>query len=146
MTPLAEALSLLDRPDDAERGPILLGEQLAAKLGARFPMEPGKGYSFFVKPATVPKHGVLFPDIHAGATPFGDLARISGTMEFSGYELTVDRRRIDNVFRLAKDYIELERPRYEEPWAGLRPMTVDGLPILEQLWSGSTPPYGLRRE
>jgi D-amino-acid dehydrogenase len=99
-------------------------------------MQPGKGYSFLIEPRTMPRHGILFADIHAGATPLGDRVRIGGTMEFSGYELTIDRRRVDNVFRLAKDYIELERPEYEEPWAGLRPMTVDGLPILDR-----TQPY-----
>ena len=104
---------------------------LARTLGVRIPMQPGKGYSFLIAPKTMPRHGILFADIHAGATPLGDRVRIGGTMEFSGYELTVDRRRVDNVFRLAKDYIELERPEYEEPWAGLRPMTVDGLPILD---------------
>jgi D-amino-acid dehydrogenase len=58
--------------------------------------------------------------------------RIGGTMEFSGFDLAVDRRRVDTVFRLAREYIELEQPDYEEPWAGLRPMTVDGLPIVDR--------------
>jgi D-amino-acid dehydrogenase len=105
---------------------------LARTLGARIPMQPGKGYSFLVAPKTMPRHGILFADIHAGATPLGDRVRIGGTMEFSGYGLAVDRGRVDNVFRLAREYIELERPDYEEPWAGLRPMTVDGLPILDR--------------
>jgi D-amino-acid dehydrogenase len=95
------------------------------------PMQPGKGYSFLIRPKTMPRHGILFADIHAGATPLADRVRIGGTMEFSGYDLNVDRRRVDNVFRLAREYIELEHPDYEEPWAGLRPMTVDGLPILD---------------
>jgi D-amino-acid dehydrogenase len=107
-------------------------QPLAAKLGCRFPMEPGKGYSFFVKPKTVPSHGVLFSDIHAGATPLGDLARLSGTMEFSGYNLDIDQRRIDNILRLAKDYIELEEPNYREPWTGMRPLTPDGLPVVDR--------------
>jgi D-amino-acid dehydrogenase len=111
--------------------------QLARTLGLRLPMQPGKGYSFLIAPKIVPRHGILFADIHAGATPLGDRVRIGGTMEFSGYGLEVDRRRIDTVFRLAKDYIELERPDYEEPWAGLRPMTVDGLPIVDR-----APGYG----
>jgi D-amino-acid dehydrogenase len=105
---------------------------LARTLGLRLPMQPGKGYSFLISPKTMPRHGILFADIHAGATPLGDRVRIGGTMEFSGYDLDVDRRRIDTVFRLAKDYIDVERPEYEEPWAGLRPMTVDGLPILDR--------------
>jgi len=107
---------------------------LARKLGVEIPMEPGKGYSFLVKPKVMPRHGILFADIHAGVTPLGDRLKISGTMEFSGYNLDIDRTRLENVFRLARDYIELDEPDYEEPWAGLRPMTVDGLPILD--WAG----------
>jgi len=107
---------------------------LARKLGVEIPMEPGKGYSFLVKPKVMPRHGILFADIHAGVTPLGDRLKISGTMEFSGYNLEIDRPRLENVFRLARDYIELDEPDYEEPWAGLRPMTVDGLPILD--WAG----------
>jgi D-amino-acid dehydrogenase len=53
-------------------------------------------------------------------------------MEFSGYDLELDRRRIDNVFRLASEYVRLEEPTYENPWAGLRPMVADGLPILDR--------------
>jgi D-amino-acid dehydrogenase len=109
---------------------------LAAKLGVRIPMEPGKGYSFLLRPKVMPRHGILFADIHAGVTPLGDRVRIGGTMEFSGYDLSIDERRIGNLFRLARDYVDLETPDYEEPWAGLRPMTVDGLPILDRV-----PPY-----
>jgi D-amino-acid dehydrogenase len=105
---------------------------LAAKLGVRIPMEPGKGYSFLLRPKRMPRHGILFADIHAGVTPLGDRIRIGGTMEFSGYDLSIDERRISNLFRLARDYVDLESPDYEEPWAGLRPMTVDGLPILDR--------------
>jgi len=104
---------------------------LARKLGIKIPMEPGKGYSFLLRPKVMPKHGILFADIHAGVTPLGDRVRIGGTMEFSGYNLSIDERRISNLFRLARDYVDLETPDYEEPWAGLRPMTVDGLPILD---------------
>jgi D-amino-acid dehydrogenase len=106
---------------------------LVRKLGLRIPMQPGKGYTFLLQPSVMPKHGILFADIHAGASPFADRLRISGTMEFSGYNLELDRRRIDNVFRLASDYLRLEKPEYENAWAGLRPMVVDGLPILDRL-------------
>ncbi len=107
---------------------------LARKLGVRLPMEPGKGYTFMLQPTTMPRHGILFADIHAGASPLSDRLRISGTMEFSGYNLELDKRRIENVFRLAREYIQLERPEYENAWAGLRPMATDGLPILD--WAG----------
>jgi D-amino-acid dehydrogenase len=105
---------------------------LAGRLGVRVPMQPGKGYSFLLRPKLMPRHGILFADIHAGATPLGDRVRIGGTMEFSGYDLSIDQRRIGNLFRLARDYVDLESPEYEEPWAGLRPTTVDGLPVLDR--------------
>jgi D-amino-acid dehydrogenase len=108
---------------------------LARKLGIEIPMEPGKGYSCLVKPKRMPRHGILFADVHAGVSPLGDRLKIAGTMEFSGYNLEVDRARLENVLRMASDYIELETPDYEDAWAGLRPMTADGLPILD--WAGS---------
>ena len=104
---------------------------LARKLAVEIPMEPGKGYSCLVKPKRMPRHGILFADIHAGVSPLGDRLKIAGTMEFSGYNLEVDRARLENVLRLARDYIELEATDYEDAWAGLRPMTADGLPILD---------------
>jgi D-amino-acid dehydrogenase len=108
-------------------------QPLAGKLGVHFPMQPGKGYSFLIRPKIMPRHGILFSDIHAGATPLGDRLRIGGTMEFSGYNTTVDHRRIDTVFRLAREYLnELESPDVEEPWAGMRPITADGLPVLDR--------------
>jgi len=106
---------------------------LLRKLGIRIPMQPGKGYTFLLRPSVMPKHGILFADIHAGASPLADRLRISGTMEFSGYNLELDRRRIDNVFRLASGYLRLEQPAYENAWAGLRPMVADGLPILDRV-------------
>lgn len=104
---------------------------LLRKLGVRIPMEPGKGYSLLLRPKVMPRHGILFADIHAGATPLGDRLRIGGTMEFSGYDLSIDQRRLNSLFNLACGYIELKEPDFEEPWAGLRPITVDGLPILD---------------
>jgi D-amino-acid dehydrogenase len=105
-------------------------QPLARRLGVRFPMQPGKGYTFLVSPTVLPRHGILYPDIHVGATPLGDRVRISGTMEFSGYRLGIDRRRLDSVFRNVQEYLDLEQPRYDEAWSGLRPLTPDGLPVL----------------
>jgi D-amino-acid dehydrogenase len=104
---------------------------LARKLGVRFPLEPGKGYTFMVRPKQMPRRGILFADIHAGATPLGERVRIGGTMEFSGFGLDIDRRRIETVHRLAQGYLELADPSYEDAWAGLRPLTPDGLPVID---------------
>ena len=73
-------------------------------------MEPGKGYTFHD-----PAEGDAAARDPLRRHPCRrDAARrrlrIGGTMEFSGYDLTVDPRRIDNIFRLARDYIEVEEP------------------------------------
>jgi D-amino-acid dehydrogenase len=107
-------------------------QPLAGRLGVRFPMQPGKGYTFLVRPKVMPRHGILYPDIHAGCTPLGHEARISGTMEFSGFRQEIDQRRIESIFRNVREYIDLETPEYTEPWAGLRPLTPDGLPVLDR--------------
>src|SRR5437588_8614015 len=59
---------------------------LLRKLGMRIPMQPGKGYTFLIEPSVMPRHAILFPDIHTGASPFTDGLRVAGTMEFSGYD------------------------------------------------------------
>ncbi len=72
-----------------------------AQLGLRLPTDAGKGYTLAML-----KYGILFADIRGGASPTG----CALTMEFSGYNLELDQRRIDNVFRLASEYLRLEQP------------------------------------
>lgn len=106
--------------------------QLAATLGVRLRQEAGKGYSFFIRPDPVPRHAILFTDIHAGCTPLGDRVRVSGTMEFSGFNTDIDRRRIGAIMRLAREFLVGVAPEVEGEWAGMRPLTPDGLPVLDR--------------
>ena len=104
---------------------------LAARLGVKIPMEPGQGLLLPARPEADAQARDPLRGHPRGGDPAGDRVRIGGTMEFSGYDLAIDERRISNLFELARGYIDLEKPDYEEPWAGFRPMTVDGLPILD---------------
>ena len=106
---------------------------LTAKLGRRIPLQPAKGYTFIVAPARPVQHGLLFPEAYAGATPLAKGVRIGGTMEFSGYDTSVDHRRIRTVFANIREYIDVVDPVPTEPWAGLRPTTADGLPIVDRI-------------
>ncbi|HEY3764464.1 MAG TPA: FAD-dependent oxidoreductase [Gaiellales bacterium] len=106
---------------------------LAHSIGISLPMEPGKGYSFSVKPTVLPQHAVLLVDVHVGCTPYGDRIRIGGTMEFSGINSRLDRRRIASIVAGAtRSFQPFETPEIEYQWAGMRPITVDGLPILDR--------------
>lgn len=107
---------------------------LAAAIGVSIPMEPGKGYSFSVRPTVMPRHAVLLADVHVGCTPFEDRMRIGGTMEFSGINNRIDRRRIDVIVAGAREsFAPWETPEIEDEWAGMRPITADGLPIVDRV-------------
>ena len=106
---------------------------LAASIGIPLPMEPGKGYSFSIQPEVVPSHAVLLVDVHVGCTPFGDRLRIGGTMEFSGINNRLDRRRIASIVAGARQsFLPWKTPEIESEWAGMRPITADGLPVLDR--------------
>ena len=68
---------------------------LAKMIGVRFPMQAGKGYSFFVKPSVMPKPldsaRRRARRLHPARRPM----RIGGTMEFSGLNTRLDEGRID---------------------------------------------------
>ncbi|MGH3074659.1 MAG: NAD(P)/FAD-dependent oxidoreductase [Gaiellales bacterium] len=123
---------------DLEAGTVVLAAgawttPLAAAIGISIPMEPGKGYSFSIQPTVVPSHAVLLVDVHVGCTPFGDRLRIGGTMEFSGINNRLDRRRIASIVVGAKEsFLPWKSPEIESEWAGMRPITADGLPILDR--------------
>jgi D-amino-acid dehydrogenase len=109
---------------------------LAAKLGPALPIGPGKGYSVDYFPSPVPLNTPLtFEDAHVAVTPLNGRLRLAGTMEFAGFDTDINARRVAAVKQAAargfRDWDE-ETP-HAEPWAGLRPMTADGLPIVGRL-------------
>jgi len=106
---------------------------LARMIGVRFPMQPGKGYSFFVEPSVMPSHSILLADVHVGCTPLGSQMRIGGTMEFSGLNIRLDHRRIEDITVAArKAFQPWKSPEIDSVWAGMRPITPDGLPVLDR--------------
>jgi len=108
--------------------------KLAEIVGATVPVQAGKGYSFMVTPTVMPRHAILLADVHVGCTPFADGMRIGGTMEFSGVNLQLDRRRIDTTIAGAREsFVEWSEPAVEHEWAGLRPIAPDGLPVIDRL-------------
>ena len=109
---------------------------LAAKLGTALPIGPGKGYSvdYFPSPVQLTT-SLTFEDAHVAVTPLNGRLRLAGTMEFAGLDTTVNARRVAAVKRAAARGFRVwdEETPHAEPWAGLRPMTADGLPIVGRL-------------
>jgi D-amino-acid dehydrogenase len=102
-------------------------------FGVRLPVEAGKGYSFEVRPGLMPRHALLLLEPHVGCSPFGERLRIAGTMEFSGINSRIDRRRIESIIRgagqMLQAWTELDA---DSVWCGLRPIAPDGLPVIDR--------------
>jgi D-amino-acid dehydrogenase len=107
---------------------------LNRSLGCRVPIQPGKGYSLTMpRPAACPTIPLIFPETRVAATPFRSGYRLGSTMEFAGYDETVDPNRLELLREGARPYLrEPYREPVEEAWYGWRPMTYDGLPVIDR--------------
>ncbi|MFT5301463.1 MAG: D-amino-acid dehydrogenase [Mariniblastus sp.] len=107
---------------------------LNAHLGMKIPIEPGKGYSLTMPtPTRMPKIPIIFEDSHVAITPMVSKYRIGSTMEFVGYDTSINRKRIDLLKTAAAKYLyEPYCEPVEEEWFGWRPMTWDGKPIIDR--------------
>lgn len=106
---------------------------LAKTVGVRLPVVGGKGYSFRVRPETMPTRAILFLEPHAVCTPLGDTLRVAGTMEFSGLTSSIDTRRVETIKRQVRPLVGWDEGTEGEPWAGLRPIAPDGLPVVGRI-------------
>jgi D-amino-acid dehydrogenase len=108
---------------------------VARDLGVRLPIQPGKGYSITMpRPRNCPRLPLIFEEHRVAVTPLSDAYRLGSTMEFAGYDATLNRRRLELLRAGARHYLQEPEaePVYEE-WFGWRPMTYDSLPIIDAL-------------
>jgi len=105
---------------------------VGAQLDLRIPIQPGKGYSItYSLPGTVPRIPMTLKERSVCVTAWESGYRLGSTMEFAGYDSTLNRRRLDALKRGAAEYlIDPEGPAVVEEWYGWRPMTFDDLPII----------------
>jgi D-amino-acid dehydrogenase len=107
---------------------------VARQLGIDLPIYPVKGYSMTIPIAgrnNAPRIGGIDEESLVAYSPMGDRLRVTATAEFSGYGREFkpsDFRHMTNVIKgLFPDGADYARTEY---WAGLRPMTPEGTPIL----------------
>ncbi len=117
-------------------GPYSLA--LSRRFGVRLPVQPGKGYhrDIPIGPNGAPRLGIacVLNETSVFCTPMATFVRFAGTMEFSGINRVMRRRRLWQLTRAARDYIDgIGTARPVSEWCGLRPMSVDGLPIVGPL-------------
>ena len=107
---------------------------LSKHLGCSIPIQPGKGYSITMpRPARCPTLPMLFEEHRVAVTPMLSGYRLGSTMEFAGYDSRVDPRRLELLREGARHYLhEPYCEPVEEAWFGWRPMTYDGMPIIDR--------------
>jgi D-amino-acid dehydrogenase len=109
-------------------------EPLLAGIGIRLPIYPTKGYSVTV-PVTAsnraPHISITDDDAKIVVSRLGDKLRIAGTAEFTGFNTLINAPRaravLDAGLRLFPGAMDAEGAEF---WAGLRPLTPDGIPVI----------------
>ncbi|MGI9030652.1 MAG: NAD(P)/FAD-dependent oxidoreductase, partial [Ilumatobacteraceae bacterium] len=103
---------------------------LGRMLGLRLEVVPGQGYNVALATSARLAHPVIVEEAHAVATPFADRIRLGGTVEFAGDSPPFDPRRVDAILRSMRPFLDLDWESRREAWAGSRPMSADGLPLI----------------
>ena len=105
---------------------------VATLLGESVPIQAGKGYSMTVAaPRQGPRTNLLIGDRWVAVNPMGDLLRMSGWLELGRLDTRPSLRRLAQIEANVRSRVRLD-PELTvlERWAGLRPVTPDGLPII----------------
>jgi D-amino-acid dehydrogenase len=109
---------------------------LARKLGSRLPIYPVKGYSITAPVAgrnNPPGIGGVDEENLVAYAPYGDRVRATATAEFSGYRRSHKPEDFRNMMDVMRELFPHGADwQASEYWAGLRPMTPEGTPILGQ--------------
>jgi D-amino-acid dehydrogenase len=107
---------------------------LARQLGMKLPIYPIKGYSLTIPVGNhehPPTIGSVDEHNLVAISRFGDRMRVTATAEFAGYDRRHTARDFDFMLGVAKDLYpdgaDYDRAQH---WAGLRPMTPEGTPII----------------
>lgn len=108
--------------------------RLARSLSINLPIQAGKGYSFSISSSDFcPRRPLLLSESKIAITPFGEIVRFAGTLELSGMDSTLNRARLNVIFRNASRCISSKLPMaLRDEWCGFRPCTPDGLPVVSR--------------
>ena len=103
-------------------------------VGIRIPVYPVKGYSITVpiEDAGFAPESTIMDETHKVAvTRLGDRIRVGGTAELAGYSLALREARRETLNHVLTDLFpragDVAKGQF---WAGLRPMTPDGTPVV----------------
>ena len=121
------------------KGPVVVcagvhSRELAKSIGDDLPIYPVKGYSITIKnPDIAPWTSMLDDEAKIVTARLGkDRLRVAGTAEFNGYNTDIIQKRIRPLIDWSERMFPGINTEYITPWAGLRPMTPNMMPIVKQ--------------
>lgn len=126
-------------PIEADAFVVALGtgsRQLASRLGLSLPVYPLKGYSITldiapIDDARVPRVSVTDAGRKLVFARIGQRLRVAGIAELVGEDRDIAPRRIHALVDATRDVFPMQGlPSSLHPWAGFRPATPTGLPVL----------------
>ena len=110
---------------------------LLARFGARVAVQPARGYSVTIAGRGVPpRHALYLAEAKLGLSPYREGVRIAGVFELGASRAEAPSGAGERLLAAARPYLDGWRPETDEPlvtWAGLRPATADGLPLIGAL-------------
>jgi D-amino-acid dehydrogenase len=106
-----------------------------ARLGVRVTLAPARGYSVLYagEAAPSPRYALYLADALLGVSSYDGGVRIAGVFELGHHGLQISERRLRAMLESADPFFAGWRPSAVAPssrWAGLRPLTSDGLPLI----------------
>jgi D-amino-acid dehydrogenase len=108
--------------------------EMARELQVKVLMAPAKGYSVtYKRPPGFPSVPIAMAEAKVVLTPTSDWLRVAGTLELSGFDMSIDKRRLHAILKAVSAYLpdlDMDQLELVEIWRGLRPCSPDGLPYI----------------
>lgn len=128
-------------------GPLVAGRLVVAaglptapllrRLGVRIPLIGARGYSVTIAGrGTPPRHALYLAEAKLGLSPFDGAVRVAGVFELGASNEDLSPGVGERLLAAARPYLAGWQPEPNgsvEAWAGLRPATPDGLPLIGAL-------------
>jgi D-amino-acid dehydrogenase len=111
--------------------------RLLRRLGMRVPIVGARGYSVTLAGrGTPPRHALYLAEAKLGVSPFAGGVRIAGVFELGASKAEARAGAGARLIAAARPYLAGWKPDADGEiavWAGLRPATSDGLPVIGAL-------------
>ncbi len=111
---------------------------IAAGLGTKVPLMPGRGYSFtLTDPPFRLNHPAILTEGRVAITPMdGNKMRYGGTMELVGVKTPPRYHRVEGIVAAVNRFLPdsgVIMPPQSKIWSGFRPTSADGLPYIGRI-------------